>query len=58
MPAILANTAEVSIHVPLLTAAKTPKNIPTVAANSMAANASNSVPGKASIKTDPTLFFV
>ena len=58
MPAMLANTAEVSNQVPFLTAAITPKNIPTIVANNMAVMASINVPGNASISTEPTLFFV
>ena len=58
MPSILANTAEISSQITLLTAAKTPENMPIVAANHLKAKASKRVPGRASIKTEPILFYL
>ena len=58
IPAMLAKTALVSSQVPFLTAATTPNKIPMMVAKSIAAMANNKVPGNASVKTDPTFFFV
>ena len=58
IPITLAKTDDVSIQVFCFTAASTPSNTPMMVANIMAANASISVPGKASIKTSITSFFV
>ena len=57
MPAILLNTAVLSIQVFLFIAAVTPSKIPSTQANNMAVSASTIVPGNASANTVERRFF-
>src|SRR5688572_5359430 len=57
IPSILVKIAELSIQLPFLTAAKTPKGMPITTAINIAENARSKVEGSAFIRMDHTSCF-